>query len=53
MGDYIIKAISENGQARAYVAVTTDMVNEAARRHNMSPVAIVAAGRLFTAAKTG
>ena len=49
MGDYIIKAISENGQARAYVAVTTDMVNEAARRHNMSPVAIVAAGRLFTA----
>ena len=49
MGDYIIKAISENGQARAYVAVTTGMVNEAARRHNMSPVAIVAAGRLFTA----
>ena len=49
MGDYIIKAISGNGQARAYVAVTTDMVNEAARRHNMSPVAIVAAGRLFTA----
>ncbi len=49
MGDYVIKAISENGQARAYVTVTTDLVNEAARRHGMSPVAIVASGRLFSA----
>ena len=49
MSDYILKAITEDGQARAYVAVTTDMVNEAARRHEMSPVAITAAGRLFTA----
>ena len=49
MSDYILKAITEDGQARAYVAVTTDMVNEAAKRHEMSPVAITAAGRLFTA----
>ena len=49
MNDYIIKAITEDGQSRAYVAVTTNMVNEAARRHEMSPVAITAAGRLFTA----
>ncbi len=49
MSDYIIKAITEDGQARAFVATTKDMVNEAARRHEMSPVAIVASGRLFTA----
>ncbi len=49
MSDYILKAITDDGQARAYVAVTTDMVNEAAKRHEMSPVAIVAAGRLLTA----
>lgn len=49
MSDYILKAISADGQARAYVATTKDLVNEAARRHEMSPVAIVASGRLFTA----
>lgn len=49
MSDYIIKAITDDGQARAYVATTKDLVNEAARRHEMSPVAIVAAGRLLTA----
>ena len=49
MSDYILKAISADGQARAYVATTKDLVNEAARRHDMSPVAIVASGRLFTA----
>lgn len=49
MNDYIIKAMTADGQARAYVATTKNLVNEAAKRHEMSPVAIVASGRLFTA----
>lgn len=49
MSDYILRAILENNEARIYVATTKNLVNEARKIHNLSPVAQVAAGRLFTA----
>ena len=48
MEDYIIKAILDNGQARAYVSTTKGIVTDATKRHNLSPVAAVALGRLLT-----
>lgn len=49
MNDYIIRAIAANDQVRAFAAVTTEMVEEARERHNTSPVATAALGRLLTA----
>lgn len=48
MGDYIVRAIAGNDQIRAFAAVTTDLVEEARKRHNTSPVATAALGRLLT-----
>ncbi|ATU25333.1 Hsp33 family molecular chaperone HslO [Bacillus velezensis] len=47
--DYLIKAIAYNGKVRAYAARTTDMVNEAQRRHDTWPTASAAIGRTMTA----
>ena len=49
MNNYIIKATAANHQIRAYAAVTKEMVEEARRIHNTSPVATAALGRTLTA----
>lgn len=49
MKDYIVRATAANAQIRAFAASTTELVEEARRRHNTSPVATAALGRLLTA----
>lgn len=49
MKDYIVRAIAGDGQIRAFVATTQHTVEEARSRHNTSPVATAALGRLLTA----
>lgn len=49
MGDYIVRATAANNQVRAFAATTRDLVEEARERHNTSPVATAALGRLLTA----
>lgn len=49
MKDYMIRATAANAQIRAFAARTTDMVEEARKHHNTSPVATAALGRLLTA----
>lgn len=49
MKDYMIRATAANSQIRAFAARTTDMVEEARKHHNTSPVATAALGRLLTA----
>ena len=48
MKDYIVRAMAANGQIRAFAATTRDTVEEARARHNMSPIAATALGRLLT-----
>ena len=48
MSDYIVRATAANAQIRAFAASTTELVEEARVRHNMSPVATAALGRLLT-----
>jgi len=50
MEDYIARAVTVGGQVRAFAATTTNTVAEAARIHNLSPVASAALGRTLTAA---
>lgn len=47
--DYIIRATAANHEIRAFMATTKEMVEEARVRHNTSPVATAAIGRLLTA----
>jgi len=49
MKDYIVKATAANNQIRAYAATTKNLVEEARKIHNTSPVATAALGRLLTA----
>ena len=49
MKDYIVRATAANAQIRAFAASTTELVEEARTRHNTSPVATAALGRLLTA----
>ncbi|MDD2971339.1 MAG: Hsp33 family molecular chaperone HslO [Lachnospiraceae bacterium] len=49
MSDYIVRATAANAQIRAFAATTREMVEEARQRHNTSPVATAALGRLMTA----
>lgn len=49
MKDYIVRATAANTQIRAFAASTTELVEEARTRHNTSPVATAALGRLLTA----
>ena len=49
MNDYIIRAVAANEQVRAFAAVTRQLTEEARKRHNTSPVATAALGRLLTA----
>ena len=48
MSDKLVKAITKG--VRVYAAVTTDLVNEAIRRHDCYPVAAAALGRTMTGA---
>ena len=50
MNDSIIRATAAGAQIRAFAAVTTNRVEEARQRHNTSPVATAALGRLMTGA---
>lgn len=50
MNDYLVRAIAKEGSVRAFVCLTTDLVNEASQRHQASPAAAVALGRALTAA---
>ena len=50
MPDVIVRGQSTDGAIRIFVAVTTDMVNEAQKIHNTFPVATAALGRTLTAA---
>lgn len=49
MKDYVIKATSGNGQVRAYVGVTKNLVQTARDNHNTIKVATAALGRTLTA----
>ncbi|MBP5494302.1 MAG: Hsp33 family molecular chaperone HslO [Lachnospiraceae bacterium] len=48
--DIIVRAMAANAQIRVFSAYTKDMVEEARKRHNTSPVCTAALGRLMTAA---
>lgn len=49
MKDYIVRATAAGGQIRAFAATTRELVETARQRHNTSPVATAALGRLMTA----
>lgn len=49
MADILVRGQSTDGAIRVFVAVTTDMVNEAQKIHNTFPVATAALGRTLTA----
>ena len=48
MEDHIVRATAANAQIRAFAAVTTNLVGEAQARHQTSPAATAALGRLLT-----
>lgn len=48
MSDYIVRAMAANNQIRAFAANTRETVETARQRHNTSPVATAALGRLLT-----
>ena len=49
MKDYIVRATAAGAQIRAYAATTRNLVEEARKAHNTSPVMTAALGRLLTA----
>lgn len=49
MSDYIVRATAADNQIRAFAATTKQMVEQARKVHNTSPVATAALGRLLTA----
>ncbi|MDO4553999.1 MAG: Hsp33 family molecular chaperone HslO [Lachnospiraceae bacterium] len=49
MKDYIIRGTAAENQVRFFGAYTKNLVEEARKRHNTSPVATAALGRLLTA----
>ncbi len=49
MSDYLIRATAASGQVRAFCITSRDLVEEARSRHNTSPVATAALGRLLSA----
>ena len=49
MNDYIVRATAANGQIRAFAITGKHLVEEARRRHQTSPVATAALGRLLCA----
>ncbi len=49
MKDYIVRATAAGNQVRAFAATTKGVVETARQRHNTSPVATAALGRLLSA----
>ena len=49
MKDYIIRGMAADNQVRFFGAYTKNLVEEARKRHNTSPIATAALGRLLTA----
>ena len=49
MKDYIVRATAADSQVRAFAITSRELVEEARKRHNTSPVATAALGRLLTA----
>lgn len=49
MSDYIIRATASGGQIRAFAVTAKQLVEEARKAHNTSPVATAALGRLLAA----
>jgi molecular chaperone Hsp33 len=49
MNDYLVRIITKSGNIRALACVTTELVNEACRRHGTWPTAAAALGRALTA----
>lgn len=49
MNDYIVRATAADNQIRAFAATTRNVVETARQKHNTSPVATAALGRLLTA----
>lgn len=49
MSDYIVRATAADAQVRAFAATTRELTEEARKRHDTSPVATAALGRLMTA----
>lgn len=47
MEDYIVRATAADSQVRAFAITAGELVEEARRRHNTSPVATAALGRLL------
>ena len=50
MADRVARALGHGGTVRALAAVTTDLVEEARRRHDTAPTATAALGRALTGA---
>ncbi|MGN0482295.1 MAG: Hsp33 family molecular chaperone HslO [Lachnospiraceae bacterium] len=50
MSDYIVRATAADAQIRAFAITSKDLVEEAHRRHDTSPVVTAALGRLLSAA---
>ena len=48
MKDYIVRASAADSQVRAFAITSGELVEEARKRHNTSPVATAALGRLLT-----
>ena len=49
MNDYMVRAIAGDAQIRAFACTTRNLVEEARKAHNTSPVMSAALGRLLTA----
>lgn len=49
MSDYIVTAMAGEGQVRAFAITSKELVEEARKHHNTSPVATAALGRLLSA----
>ena len=50
MSDYIVRATAANNQIRAFAITSKDLVEEARKRHNTSPVITAGLGRLLSGA---
>jgi molecular chaperone Hsp33 len=48
MNDYLVRIFTKTGNIRGLACVTTNLVDEARRRHNTSPTASAALGRAMT-----
>lgn len=49
MSDHIVRATAANAQIRAFAVTARELAEEARKRHNTSPVATAALGRLLSA----